>query len=139
MSNADLVGLVSILYLSFWVVFSIYANSLYHRKVKARIAVEIGEHSGSAAVKEIIRKKGGTLSVVPFALGGILLIGILLAVAIPAYMGATNKAAASVQSRASSSTGETTVSGPDLQQGNPRNTMDNISQIRAKRPERDSR
>ena len=68
-----------------WVAFSLYANSLYHRKVKSRIAAAQKSNSDASRVSRRLSTSGGVHTWVPIVFGGIPVIGIVAAVALPAY------------------------------------------------------
>lgn len=66
-----------------WIAFSIYANSLYHRNVKKRIAVAQFAIKDESKLIEHLAYKGGVHVWVIWVFGLIPLIGIVAAVAIP--------------------------------------------------------
>ena len=68
-----------------WLAFSLFANSLYHAKVKAKIATARKSNSDALKATNHLRKIGGVLTWVPIVSIGIPTIVILAAVALPAY------------------------------------------------------
>jgi len=66
-----------------WIAFSIYANSLYHRNVKKRIAVAQFAIKDESKLIEHLAYKGGVHAWVIWVFGLIPLIGIVAAVVIP--------------------------------------------------------
>jgi hypothetical protein len=85
---------------SFWVLvanlttvvcFAAFANSLYHAKVKARIYAAQKANTEAARVNRRLDKGSGVHKWVPNALGAIPVIGILAAVALPAYQDYTKR------------------------------------------------
>ena len=65
------------------IVFSAYANSLYHNKVKTRIAVAQLTFRDDSAVLEYLNRKAGVHKWVVWVFGGIPIIGIVAAVILP--------------------------------------------------------
>jgi Protein of unknown function (DUF2628) len=68
-----------------WVAFSIYANSLYHRKINARMVSTQKATSDATRLSKRLRARSGVLMWVPIVFGGIPIVGIVAAVALPAY------------------------------------------------------
>lgn len=68
-----------------WLGFSVFANSLYHHKVKARIATAQKLGVDASRASERLRASSGVLMWVPIVSVGIPVLGILAAVALPAY------------------------------------------------------
>lgn len=73
--------------------FGAYANSFYHRKVKARIATAQKPNSDASRVSRRLTAGGGVHMWVPIGLGGLTLLGIVAAVALPAYEDYTKRQA----------------------------------------------
>lgn len=74
-----------------WVGFSVFANALYHRKIKARIAAADRLNSDASRVSRSLRASSGVLIWVPIVFGGIPIIGIVAAVALPAFQDYTKR------------------------------------------------
>lgn len=68
-----------------WLGFAIFANSLYQRKVKARIATAQKSNADASRVARRLRASSGVHIWVPIVFAGIPAIAILAAVALPAY------------------------------------------------------
>lgn len=76
---------VGLLYLAPWFCFAIFGNSLYYRKVIAQIA---SAQKSNADERKVIRRlngSGGVHTWVLYVVGAIPVIGIVAAIAIPAY------------------------------------------------------
>ncbi|SFC33885.1 protein of unknown function [Polaromonas sp. OV174] len=67
----------------FWIGFSIFSNSLYHAKIKARIALAKRLYKESFWVSKSLCSTGGVHTWVPIFFGGTLLIGIATSVFLP--------------------------------------------------------
>lgn len=78
-------GIGALVFLAPWIAFTIYANSLYHSSVKKKIAVAQFTVKDESKLLEYLRYKGGVHAWVIWFFGLIPLIGILAAIAIPAY------------------------------------------------------
>ena len=78
-------GILTIVIGVLWLGFSIFANSLYHLKIKARIAAAQKSNSKASRVTKRLRAGSGVLMWVPIVFGGIPIMGIVAAVALPAY------------------------------------------------------
>jgi Protein of unknown function (DUF2628) len=65
--------------------FSAYANSLYHRKVKARIATAQKSSSDASRLSRKLTAGGGVNKWVPLVCGAVPVIGVVAAIALPAY------------------------------------------------------
>ncbi|HKQ16697.1 MAG TPA: pilin [Steroidobacteraceae bacterium] len=81
--------------LGVWVLVPMFANSLYHAHVRKRIDRMAGEApSHEALVQRLIGQSSGNTAVVVaiVAVGGVTLVGILAAIAIPAYQDYTIRA-----------------------------------------------
>jgi Protein of unknown function (DUF2628) len=76
---------LSVVLISAWLGFGVFANSMYHKKIKAKIARENKLSSRERDLLSGLRKKGGILSWVLFVGIGIPLIGVVAAVVLPAY------------------------------------------------------
>lgn len=72
-----------------WIIVPMFANALYHRHVRSRVAiVSVGAPSRAAVVQRLIGQgatTNGAVIVGVACFGGVALIGILAAIAIPAY------------------------------------------------------
>lgn len=68
-----------------FVVFPVYANSLYHYSIKKRIEISMSSISGHSRVLDSLRAGGGVHKWVPWVVVAIPVIGILAAIAVPAY------------------------------------------------------
>lgn len=68
-----------------WLAFSVFANSLYHAKIKARIDALAKSTSDASKLDKRLRAKNGVNAWVPVVFGALPVIGILAAVVLPAY------------------------------------------------------
>ena len=68
-----------------WLAFGAFADTLYHRKVRARIAAALKVSTDAARVTKRLRAGSGVHPWVPIVFGAIPVIGIVGAVALPAY------------------------------------------------------
>jgi Protein of unknown function (DUF2628) len=68
-----------------WIGFSLYANSIYHHKVKKRIASAQQSNSDAARISRRLSAGGGIHAWIPIVLGVVPVVGIVVAVALPAY------------------------------------------------------
>ena len=75
----------------FWLGFAMFANSLYHRKIKARITSAQSPNSDASRVSRRLSASGGVHTWVPIVFGAIPVIGIAAAVALPAYQDYTKR------------------------------------------------
>lgn len=66
-----------------WIAFSVYANALYHRNVKKKIAVAQFSIKDESQLIEHLRRKGGVHTWVIWLFGLVPLLGIVAAVVIP--------------------------------------------------------
>ena len=82
--DANVGALVGFLCLLFWIWFGTYANALYHRKVKRRVTELIETGQSDPAVATRFQSGTGVISWLPKLLGGLVVVGILAAIAIPA-------------------------------------------------------
>lgn len=76
---------VGILVLILWAGFSVFANSLYHGKIKARIAVAQKSTADASQVNRRLSSSAGVNTWVAYIFGAIPVLGIVLAIALPAY------------------------------------------------------
>lgn len=76
---------VGLLYLAPWFCFAIFGNSLYHQKVKAQIASAKKSNADERKVIRRLNTSGGVHTWVLYVVGAIPVIGIVAAIAIPAY------------------------------------------------------
>lgn len=79
---------VLLLYLPF-LGFAVYGNSLYYRKVKAQIANAQESNTDDRKVIRRLNASSGVLKWVPYVFGAIPVIGIVAAIAIPAFQNKT--------------------------------------------------
>lgn len=85
---------VGVIWVMLFVAFTIYANSLYHNSVKKRIAVAQLTTMGKSKLHELLGNKGGVHAWVAWASGLIPIIGIVAAIALPAYQNRQKRSAA---------------------------------------------
>lgn len=90
--------------IALWLGFTVFANSLYHRKVKARLATAKNSNSNALRASRKLSAGGGVHTWVPIVFAGIPAIGIVAAVALPAYQDYAKRQAVSVQQTESVST-----------------------------------
>ena len=76
-----------IVYLVGWLSFGAFANSLYHAKIKKRIDAINESTADIAKIEKRLKLKSGVNAWVPIVVIAIFVLGILLAVALPAYQG----------------------------------------------------
>lgn len=76
---------VGLLYLAPWFYFAIFGNSLYHRKVRAQIASAQKLNADEHKIIKRLNASGGVHAWVLYVVGAIPVIGIVAAIAIPAY------------------------------------------------------
>lgn len=76
---------VGLAYIACFLGFSIYANSIYHHKVNKRIAAAQRKSSDASRVSRRLSAGGGVHVWVPIVFGAIPVIGIVVAVVLPAY------------------------------------------------------
>ena len=89
--DAQIQQVLTALVLVSWVGFSVFANALYHRKIKARIATAQKLNSDASRVSRRLSASGGVHTWVPIVFGGIPIIGIVAAVALPAFQDYTKR------------------------------------------------
>lgn len=77
-----------IVYLVGWLSFGAFANSLYHAKIKKRIDAINESTADIAKIEKRLKLKSGVNAWVPIVVIAIFVLGILLAVALPAYQDA---------------------------------------------------
>lgn len=82
--------LSAILFIGSGIVFSIYANSLYHNSIKKKIAAAQLSVDDEPRLLELLTHKGGVNTWVIWVFGILPVIGILAAIAIPAYTTSTS-------------------------------------------------
>ena len=66
-----------------WILFSVYANSIYHNSIKKKITVAQLTVNDESKLLEYLRYKGGVQSWVIWVFGAIPAIGILAAILLP--------------------------------------------------------
>lgn len=76
-----------------WLGFAVFANSLYHAKIRARIAAVTKSTSDASKVDKRLRAKNGVNAWVPIVFAAVPVLGIALAVALPTLNGAKGQAA----------------------------------------------
>lgn len=100
-----------------WLGFAVFANSFYHSKIKARIANANKAYSDAAVVDSRLGAKASIHPWVPMVFGAIPVIGIVAAVAIPAYLGKAREQVASIQLEATANVPTQATAKPELQAG----------------------
>ncbi|MBP6853636.1 MAG: DUF2628 domain-containing protein [Rhodoferax sp.] len=83
--NAQIHQTLAVVVGALWLGFGALANTLYHRKVRSRIAAAQKSSTDAARVSKRLRVSGGVLAWVPIAFGGLPVVGILVAVALPKF------------------------------------------------------
>ena len=83
--NVQIHQLLAVVVGVLWLGFGALANALYHRNVRARIAAVQKASTDGAWVTRRLHASSGVLAWVPFVFGGIPVIGIVAALALPAY------------------------------------------------------
>ena len=78
-------GLSAIIFFVPWIVFPIYANSLYHNSIIKKIAVAQLSVKEEPKLLEYLRYKGGVNSWVIWVFGALPVIGIIAAILIPMF------------------------------------------------------
>lgn len=84
--NAAIQLTLAAVVLACWLGFAVFANSFYHSKIKARIANASKANADAAVVDSRLDAKSRIHSWVPIVFGAIPVVGIVAAVAIPAYV-----------------------------------------------------
>lgn len=84
---------LGIAYLASFFGFAIYANSIYHRKLKSKIAAAQQSTTNTARVNRRLIAGGGVHAWVPNAFMAIFAIGVMAAIGIPAYQDYTTRQA----------------------------------------------
>lgn len=84
MEKASFLPWLGVIYVVFWIAFSIYANSIYHNRVKKKVAAAQIPMSDQPKLSAHLGYRGGVNTWVMW-LGLVPIVGILAAVAIPAY------------------------------------------------------
>jgi hypothetical protein len=74
-----------------WLGFATYANSLYHRKIKKRIASAQRSHSDVSRISGILSASSGVNKWVPIVCGAVPVIGVVASIALPAYQDYTKR------------------------------------------------
>lgn len=85
-----------------WVLFPVFANALYHNKVKQKIAAAQLAVNEEQKIIEFLRRKGGVNTWVPWLYSGLVLIGIFAAIAVPNYLVYKEKAKSAQLNRGTS-------------------------------------
>ncbi len=78
-------AIAAIIYLAAGIVFAVYANALYHKSIKKKIAVAQLEIKDESKLLEYLRSKGGVHVWVIWVFVGLPVIGILAAILIPMF------------------------------------------------------
>lgn len=94
-SSVEIHQVLAVAICVFWLGFAAFANSLYHAKVKARVAAAQQSNSDSFRASWRLRTNGGVNRWVPIVFAGIPVIGIVAAVGLPAYQDYTKRQASS--------------------------------------------
>ncbi len=89
-------GLGAVIFFAPWIAFTIYADSLYRNSVRNKIANAQAYVNDELRLQELLRHKGGVHTWVVWVFGSVLAIGILAAIAIPAYVDHQKHAASKV-------------------------------------------
>lgn len=89
-------ALAVISYSGAWLLFTAFANSLYHLQLKARIAAAQKSISDPGQLRAYLGAKGGVHTWVPILTGAFPVVGILAAVALPAYQDYTKRQASPI-------------------------------------------
>jgi len=86
--------LPTIISITYWIFFTAYVNSLYHKHVKKKIAVAQPIARNDTELLKILRKEGGVHAWVIWVFLAIFIIGIIASIVIPAYSDKTKNAKA---------------------------------------------
>lgn len=78
----------------FWLAFSVYANAIYHRKIKARIAAARRSDSDPSTANRRLAASGGVHAWVLIVAVAVPVVGIVAAVMLPAHQDYTERQAA---------------------------------------------
>ena len=89
--NSQIQQSVALGYIACFLGFAAYANTLYHRKVKKKIAVAQKSNSDASRVSKRLSATGGVNKWVPIVCGAVPVIGVVAAIALPAYQDYTNR------------------------------------------------
>jgi hypothetical protein len=87
---------VGLAYMACFLGFAAYANSIYHHKVKKRIASAQRPNSDAARVSRRLSAGGGVHAWMPIVFGAIPVVGIVAAVALPTYQDYAKRSTASI-------------------------------------------
>jgi hypothetical protein len=90
----DQTGLSAVFFLGLWIAFSIYANALYHGKVRKKIEAARLTLRDESRLLSYLRQAGGVHTWVIWAFGLVPIIGIVAAIAIPTYQDYQKRAVA---------------------------------------------
>ena len=92
-STSATLGLIYFLFIvGLWILPALYANSLYYRACRKKIEKVISQYQDVATRLEHLRRAGGTSNALIFVVLAVPVIGILAAVALPAYQDYTVRA-----------------------------------------------
>ena len=83
--NEQILVFLRIVLVVTWVGFTIFANSLYHCKVKARVGAAQRSNFDASQVRTRLNAGNGVHTWVAYIFGAIPVLGLVLAVALPAY------------------------------------------------------
>ncbi len=98
-----------------WLAFTVFADSLYHAKIKARIDAVTKSTSDASKVEKRLQAKGGVNAWAPIVFGGMPVLGIVLAVALPALQDRSKGQAVLRQQKLNSTIPAPIAAEPDLQ------------------------
>lgn len=89
--NAQIHQFLAVVSVVSWLGFATYANSLYHRKIKKRIASAQRSHSDASRISGILSASSGVNKWVPIVCGAVPVIGVVASIALPAYQDYTKR------------------------------------------------
>jgi len=82
-----------------WIAFAVYANELYYRMIRKKIASAREAVQEASLLREFLLKKGGVHIWVPWFFGGLTTFGFVAAIAIPMIYDKTTNKSATTRSR----------------------------------------
>lgn len=89
--NSEINQILGIVVGAIWIAFTLYANAFYHRKIKARIDAAQNGNSNAALVNSRLSSGAGVNAWAAYVFGAVPVIGIVAAVALPAYQDYTKR------------------------------------------------